>query len=85
MWPCTTPKGHEPHFTNLAQTRYDTGGPFSATLDYIFLSEQLRVAGASAPPTRGSVFGAAAEHEGVSLPSALEPSDHVLIHADLQF
>lgn len=67
-------KGGEPNFTNYAQVR--DNDPFVDTLDYIFLSPQWQV-----DKTKSIV------HRDVSngpFPNAQEPSDHVMIAADLQ-
>jgi len=66
-------KGREPDFTNYAQTSDD--GPFIDTLDYLFLSEQWEVIDVLALPNRVDVAG--------PLPNASEPSDHVLLYANL--
>ena len=63
--------GAEPELTNWAFTR-GSEGDFKDTLDYIFVSDGVDVAGVK--PIRVT--------EG-PLPTEAEPSDHVLIAADL--
>lgn len=66
--------GEEPNFTNYA--RVGDRDPFIDTLDYIFLSPEWQV------DATKSIF-----HRDISngpFPNAKEPSDHVLISADLQ-
>jgi hypothetical protein len=63
----------EPDFTNHAQIRDDH--PFIETLDYVFLSPSWRVTGVEALSHRESVVG--------PYPTEHEPSDHVLIAANL--
>mmetsp|Transcript_16263 Transcript_16263/g.30377 ORF Transcript_16263/g.30377 Transcript_16263/m.30377 type:complete len:452 (-) Transcript_16263:246-1601(-) len=63
----------EPDFTNHAQIRDEV--PFIDTLDYVFLSRHWRVTGVAATPHRDDVVG--------PFPTRLEPSDHVLIAADV--
>ena len=53
---------------------------FCATLDYIWLSHQWRVVGVAPTPTHNSL----SEQGATSLPCASEPSDHVLIGAELE-
>ena len=65
----------EPDFTNFAQTKRDDE-PFVETLDYIFVSrEHWAVAGVEPLPHRGAVLG--------PLPTRDEPSDHILLRAEL--
>ena len=66
--------GQEPDFTNYAQVGEQD--PFIDTLDYIFLSPTgINVAGVTPLPKR--------EEAGGPFPNEEEPSDHVLIAADL--
>lgn len=65
--------GAEPDFTNYAKINDDP--PFIETLDYIFCSRAVGVRGVEPLPHRDSVAG--------PLPNADEPSDHILIAADL--
>lgn len=65
----------EPDFTNHAQIRDDE--PFIGTLDYIFLSPGWEVSGVKSIPHRNDAGG--------PFPTEAEPSDHVLIAADLLF
>eukprot|EP01062_Namystynia_karyoxenos_P008996 TRINITY_DN13179_c0_g1_i1.p1 TRINITY_DN13179_c0_g1~~TRINITY_DN13179_c0_g1_i1.p1 ORF type:complete len:686 (+),score=181.65 TRINITY_DN13179_c0_g1_i1:38-2095(+) len=51
---------------------------FSGRLDYIFVGDSLDVAGAHPPPPPGEL-----QAEGGGLPSALCPSDHAPVAADL--
>lgn len=67
--------GTEPDFTNYAQTTPEED-PFIDTLDYIFISELVRVRNVLPLPHRDNVEG--------PFPNAEEPSDHVLIAADLE-
>eukprot|EP00339_Tiarina_fusa_P026994 CAMPEP_0117001610 /NCGR_PEP_ID=MMETSP0472-20121206/3554_1 /TAXON_ID=693140 ORGANISM="Tiarina fusus, Strain LIS" /NCGR_SAMPLE_ID=MMETSP0472 /ASSEMBLY_ACC=CAM_ASM_000603 /LENGTH=341 /DNA_ID=CAMNT_0004701679 /DNA_START=103 /DNA_END=1129 /DNA_ORIENTATION=+ len=66
----------EPDFTNYAQTREDL--PFIDTLDYIFCSDEWKVVGVKELPHR--------DEAGGPFPNLdrNEPSDHVLIAADLR-
>lgn len=68
-------QGVEPNMTNWGQTQESP--PFIGTLDYIFLSEEWSVAGVSKLPTI---------EEGLvgPLPTEDEPSDHLLLSADLK-
>lgn len=66
--------GQEPEFTNYAQTRKNP--PFQETLDYIWLSSQWQVVSALPLPTRDDVTS--------SFPNASEPSDHMLLAAELK-
>ena len=70
--------GKEPEFTNLAKTGW--GGPdkFCETLDYIWLSDGWKVEGVKPLGSKASVEDIA------SYPSRDEPSDHVMIFADLK-
>ena len=65
--------GREPDFTNYAQVKEEE--PFLDTLDYIFVSKEWNVDSVLPLPERTDVNG--------PLPNAVEPSDHVLIGADL--
>ena len=68
--------GEEPKFTNYARIKEDD--PFIDTLDYIFLSEEWKVRGVKELPHR--------EDSGGPYPNLDkgEPSDHILIAADLE-
>jgi endonuclease/exonuclease/phosphatase family metal-dependent hydrolase len=74
--------GREPEFTNFAHTG-DVGvapsEPFCETLDYIFLSPQWSVADVEALPSKASLV----TDRLASYPSADEPSDHLLLSAEL--
>lgn len=63
----------EPEFTNYAQIRNED--PFVETLDYIFMSPEWVVDAVEPLPRLDQVAG--------PLPIATEPSDHLLIAADL--
>ena len=67
-------EGSEPDFTNCA--RIQEKDPFIDTLDYIFLSKEWKVVGVKKIPHRDDVDG--------PFPNENEPSDHVLISADLE-
>lgn len=67
--------GHEPAFTNWAQVKQEV--PFKDTLDYIFISPQWTVLGTAPLPNEATNSG--------PLPTEHEPSDHLLISADLSF
>eukprot|EP00586_Coscinodiscus_wailesii_P012213 CAMPEP_0172500430 /NCGR_PEP_ID=MMETSP1066-20121228/138109_1 /TAXON_ID=671091 /ORGANISM="Coscinodiscus wailesii, Strain CCMP2513" /LENGTH=289 /DNA_ID=CAMNT_0013274651 /DNA_START=477 /DNA_END=1346 /DNA_ORIENTATION=- len=67
-------EGREPDFTNYAKIKEDD--PFIGTLDYIFISDEWDVLEVDKIPHRNDVKG--------PLPNADEPSDHVLIAANLQ-
>eukprot|EP00928_Gymnodinium_smaydae_P041140 TRINITY_DN27852_c0_g1_i1.p1 TRINITY_DN27852_c0_g1~~TRINITY_DN27852_c0_g1_i1.p1 ORF type:complete len:481 (-),score=71.11 TRINITY_DN27852_c0_g1_i1:50-1447(-) len=69
-----TRRGAEPDFTNFAQVQDED--PFIDTLDYIFCSPQLNVIDAEELPQRAEVPG--------PLPTATEPSDHILVSATLE-
>jgi len=66
--------GCEPDFTNYAQILEEE--PFIETLDYIFCSPQLSVCDVPELPHRDGIAG--------PLPSASEPSDHILVAAHLE-
>lgn len=68
--------GGEPDFTNYARIKEDD--PFIDTLDYIFLSEEWKVKGVKELPHR--------DGSGGPFPNLDkgEPSDHILIAADLE-
>ena len=70
--------GKEPDFTNYSRVKEDDA--FIDTIDYIFLSkrEDWDVVDVKRTPNRGDV-------KDVPLPNEMEPSDHILISADLQF
>lgn len=65
--------GAEPDFTNYAKVRDDP--IFIETLDYMFLSDEWNVTSVEPLPNRDEVEG--------PLPNAEEPSDHILIAAEL--
>jgi 2',5'-phosphodiesterase len=65
----------EPDFTNYARVREED--PFIDTLDYIFLSPQWKVKGVKALPRRDDAGGPFPNLDRG------EPSDHILIAADL--
>lgn len=65
--------GTEPEFTNHAQTKY--GPLFTETLDFIFCSKEWDVLSADPTPTREGLGG--------PFPDAKEPSDHIMIGAEL--
>lgn len=65
--------GKEPDFTNYAQVQEND--PFIDTLDYIFLSQEWKVDRVKEIAHRSDANG--------PFPNAKEPSDHVLIAADL--
>jgi len=64
----------EPDFTNYAQIKEDD--PFIGTLDYIFLSEEWKVSSVKEIVHRNDANG--------PYPIESEPSDHVIIAADLK-
>ncbi|CAK0891466.1 unnamed protein product, partial [Prorocentrum cordatum] len=64
--------GGEPEFTNYAWVRNDID-PFIGTLDYIFVSRASKVTGVGKLPRVQSC--------GSPLPTAKEPSDHLLLSA----
>jgi endonuclease/exonuclease/phosphatase family metal-dependent hydrolase len=66
--------GGEPEFTNYAWVRNDED-PFIGTLDYIFVSQQCTVTGVSKLPNIRSCPS--------PLPTASEPSDHLMLSARL--
>jgi hypothetical protein len=66
--------GHEPEFTNFAQSMKDSV-PFIDCLDYVFISPHVAVRSVPALPGREQVSG--------PFPTALEPSDHLLLSVDL--
>eukprot|EP00532_Pseudo-nitzschia_australis_P004891 CAMPEP_0168192482 /NCGR_PEP_ID=MMETSP0139_2-20121125/18071_1 /TAXON_ID=44445 /ORGANISM="Pseudo-nitzschia australis, Strain 10249 10 AB" /LENGTH=391 /DNA_ID=CAMNT_0008115723 /DNA_START=234 /DNA_END=1409 /DNA_ORIENTATION=- len=68
--------GKEPDFTNYSRVKEDE--PFIDTLDYVFLSDEWRVTGVKAIPHR--------DGSGGPFPNLdyNEPSDHLLIAADLE-
>jgi 2',5'-phosphodiesterase len=67
--------GAEPDFTNYARIFDDP--PFIDSIDFIFVSRQVEVTGCKPLKHRDEVRSA-------SLPDAEEPSDHVLVAADLR-
>lgn len=66
--------GEEPDFTNYA--RIKENDPFIDTLDYIFISKEWKVCSVKELVHREDADG--------PFPNAKEPSDHVLIAADLE-
>lgn len=71
--------GREPDFTNHALSDFsDNGAPFTETLDYIFLSQHWSVKSVRELPPRAAATKAACS------PNGDEPSDHLLIAADLE-
>jgi 2',5'-phosphodiesterase len=67
--------GSEPDFTNYAQVR-DDATPFIDTLDYIFIGPHIQVMDVVALPHRDVAGG--------PFPNAVEPSDHILMAAQLE-
>lgn len=69
----------EPAFTNYAQVTWHgkLGDPFCETLDYIWMSPHWKVNSVHTLPDLSSLKGIA------SYPTSTEPSDHLLIAADL--
>ena len=67
--------GAEPDFTNYAKVKEDE--PFIGTLDYIFLSPEWKVTGLVDLQHRSEV-------NDPPFPNAEEPSDHILIGANLE-
>jgi mRNA deadenylase 3'-5' endonuclease subunit Ccr4 len=65
--------GNEPDYTNYSRVKEQAA--FIDTLDYIFLSKEWKVTGVKPIGNR--------EDAGGPFPNADEPSDHVLIRADL--
>lgn len=68
--------GAEPGYTNHAKTR--NGEDFTGTLDYIFTSPEWKVVDAIKVKDLQEVGG------GTAFPNEVEPSDHILLHADLE-
>ena len=66
--------GAEPDFTNFAQIK--GGAPFVDTLDYIFVSPGMTPVAVDPLPAREDVGG--------PLPNADEPSDHIMLGAEIQ-
>jgi len=72
--------GGEPSFTNFAKTKWDAEGcAFMETLDYVFVSGEWRVNKVKPLLSKADVPATTS-----SYPSASEPSDHVLLWADLE-
>ena len=74
--------GEEPEFTNYSHTGEVGVGPaeaFCETLDYIFISPHWSVADVEALPTKAAL----ASDRIASYPSADEPSDHLMLGAEL--
>lgn len=70
-------KGEEPEFTNYAQFR-DQAEPFYACIDYVFVSKGGKVVGVKDLPRFAEV------KDTGPFPNPHEPSDHVLIAADVE-
>ena len=70
--------GAEPEFTNLAKSSMNETR-FIETLDYIWLSDEFLVNRVRELPSKQSVIDAGIE----SFPNHDNPSDHVMIWADL--
>lgn len=66
--------GKEPDFTNFA--RVQEKDPFIDTLDYVFLSPHWRVNNVKELPHRDDADG--------PFPNEKEPSDHILLSADIE-
>ena len=66
--------GAEPDFTNYSQVKDEA--PFIGCLDYVFISPHVRAVGAPVLPHRSTQAG--------PLPTATEPSDHILLAVDLE-
>lgn len=66
--------GGEPDFTNYARVKEQD--PFIDTLDYIFVSDEWKVTGVLPTGHRNDANG--------PFPNAVEPSDHIMIAADLK-
>ena len=69
--------GQEPEFTNHAWTN-GMSEPFTDTLDYIWISDHWDVESVMDLPKRESLMNIK------SYPTESEPSDHVMIGANLQ-
>jgi len=69
--------GAEPDFT-IRSWRAEASRPFVGTLDYIFVGEGVTVRGVRELPP-----ATAFADESVVFPDATEPSDHMLVAADL--
>eukprot|EP01088_Endostelium_zonatum_P010234 TRINITY_DN23606_c0_g1_i1.p1 TRINITY_DN23606_c0_g1~~TRINITY_DN23606_c0_g1_i1.p1 ORF type:complete len:396 (-),score=63.85 TRINITY_DN23606_c0_g1_i1:27-1214(-) len=67
--------GSEPELTNYAWTSFNEPEPFYGCLDYIFVTDEFEITSVKQLPTRTELPG--------PLPSATEPSDHLLIATDL--
>ena len=70
--------GSEPEFTNLAKSAFNDTR-FIETLDYIWLSDDFSVKGVRELPSKQSVIDAGIQ----SYPNSENPSDHVMVWADL--
>jgi 2',5'-phosphodiesterase len=82
--------GEEPKFTNYAHIQ-DQENPFIGTLDYIFLSRKAKTTRIIDEKVAGEwwkVIGVtklpSVAESGGPFPNAVEPSDHLLISADLE-
>ena len=71
-------RGAEPEFTNLARSKFNKDGTFIETLDYIWLSPTIMVNAVKELPSKASMAGIQ------SFPNKDEPSDHVMITAELK-
>lgn len=69
--------GHEPKFT-IRSWRNGFDRPFIGTLDYVFVSDGVLVRGVRELPS-----GVGSGVEAATFPSHAEPSDHILLAADL--
>lgn len=75
------PAGSEPEFTNYALSAFEPDEPFVGTLDYLFLSQRGWAPVANVKPMP-AVADTKASHS-VGFPVSSEPSDHMLLAADL--
>jgi len=72
--------GTEPSFTNFAKTKWDAeGSAFMETLDYIFVSGEWDVRQVKPLPNKADL-----PDELKSYPSRTEPSDHLMLWAELE-
>jgi mRNA deadenylase 3'-5' endonuclease subunit Ccr4 len=69
-----TKRGVEPDFTNYS--KFQETPIFIETLDYIFVSADVQALDADELPAKDAVAG--------PFPTAVEPSDHVLLAATLR-
>jgi len=75
------PAGSEPEFTNYALSAFEPDEPFVGTLDYLFLSQRGWAPVASVKPL--PAFADTKATHPVGFPISSEPSDHMLLAADL--